>query len=136
MEQVIKFRMWNNVKDNPSASKMFYDTDEVMECLKQQLLFNDKSHKFYSLGYDQCGDGNVFMQFTGLFDKHGKEIYCGDILKGVSYNTFSKGQSDNYEVIWGVDGWHIKGTYFSIQELRNYCNNDIEIIGNIHQNSK
>ena len=123
MEQVIKFR-GKRIDNNDFTYGYF-------------IAIQNKEH--YILEDCVLGLNHVEVipesvgQFTGLLDKHGKEIYCGDILKGVSYNTFSKGQSDNYEVIWGIDGWHIKGTYFSIQELRNYCNNDIEIIGNIHQ---
>jgi hypothetical protein len=36
--------------------------------------------------------------------------------------------------MWGVDSWHIKGTLFGIQELKNYCNNNIEVVGNIYEN--
>jgi hypothetical protein len=36
MSRVIKFRMWST-----EPSKMFYDTEIVMECLKQQLKYND-----------------------------------------------------------------------------------------------
>ena len=130
MEQVIKFRA---LKDDMSNCIFMYG-QLVYDAIGQPRITEiDSSGK--GLTFHTCLKGTE-GQFTGLLDKHGKEIYCGDILKGVSYNTFSKGQSDNYEVMWGVDGWHIKGTYFSIQELRNYCNNDIEIIGNIHQNSK
>ena len=131
MEQrLIKFRA---LKDDMSNCIFMYG-QLVYDAIGQPRITEiDSSGK--GLTFHTCLKGTE-GQFTGLLDKHGKEIYCGDILKGVSYNTFSKGQSDNYEVMWGVDGWHIKGTYFSIQELRNYCNNDIEIIGNIHQNSK
>ena len=73
-------------------------------------------------------------RWTGLKDKNGKEIYEGDVLKGVSNNEFSKGEVNYYEVFWGVESWRIKGTYFSIQELSNYCNKNIEVIGNVHNN--
>ena len=130
MEQVIKFRLIYN--------KEVFAYERLTENGWQWMILkeNNRYQEIWNKGTIIDSHKLIREQFTGLLDKHGKEIYCGDILKGVSYNTFSKGQSDNYEVIWGVDGWHIKGTYFSIQELRNYCNNDIEIIGNIHQNSK
>ena len=69
--------MWNNVKDNPSASKMFYDIVQVMECLKQQMLFNEGK----PLGYDHEGDGNVFMYSTTQKDKDGIEVFDGDIVQ-------------------------------------------------------
>lgn len=132
MNQQIRFRAWDVYKE------MFIPTDVwAVICTDFGAIgIMLKDWEDYREGEYFYKNTQIVDQFTGLTDKNGKEIYCGDILKGVSYNTFSKGQSDNYEVIWGVDGWHIKGTYFSIQELRNYCNNDIEIIGNIHQNSK
>ncbi|MBK7638148.1 MAG: hypothetical protein IPJ13_30630 [Saprospiraceae bacterium] len=49
----IKFRMWNNVKDNPKASKMFYEIYQVMDCLKQQLYYDNQV--MGRLGYDHIG---------------------------------------------------------------------------------
>jgi len=46
MNREIKFRMWNNAGIN---SKMFYDTDQVAECLKQQMLSNDVEHIYIIL---------------------------------------------------------------------------------------
>lgn len=76
------------------------------------------------------------MQSTGIKDINKVTIYEGDILEGISNNEFSKGNINNYEVMWGIDHWHINGTNFTLQELFNYCNNKIKVIGNIYETPK
>lgn len=127
MNREIKFRAWHT-----KYLKMEYYDKE----LKEDIDYWDgcKGTKL-SMINSLCRNNNfILMQYTGLKDKNGKEIYEGDVLQGVSNNPFSLGHVNNYQVMWGVDSWHIKGTHFSIQELKNYCNNNIEIIGNIYEN--
>ena len=87
-------------------------------------------------------EGSYFMQFTGLFDKNGKEIYEGDIIsytehKGYLMNSFIG------EVVWldnhSAFGYKIglnEYPFNFIDEMQNDLLNHTEVIGNIYQNSK
>ena len=79
MNREIKFRMWNNVKSDPQKSKMFYDLENVFECLKQQMAWD--SHDVFTLQYNHVGDGSVFMQFTAYSIKMAKRFMRGIYAK-------------------------------------------------------
>ena len=123
----IKFRAWDKLTK----------TMRYVLCIDWLNGLVDLNGKIIERKYDNSkGDEVILMQYTGLKDKNGKEIYEGDIVE-----AWSEGKKAIGKVKQRIDGlWLMYPAWQSGKTWGLMPNKErkttVEIIGNIYENKE
>lgn len=113
--RTIKFRAWDE-----NYAEMIYEVGITPEGIPYSIPdYAEESDQFNY--YPTCHK----MQFTGLHDKNGREIYEGDIVRinGLVFEVIV----NDFTQEWVIDGE-------TGQERLSYAHKKCKVIGNIYEN--
>ena len=128
MEREIKFMAWlKKKKIMLTVTRLDYMQDGIYI---NGADYKDTKYRYY---YEALSPLEIeLIQFTGLLDKNGKEIYEGDIIK---IPTLQGGKSYNQKVIFNEGRFMLDFKYNKSGYM--FTKNNMEqseVIGNIYEN--
>ena len=122
MSREIKFRAWLKEDKKMENVKTIDFTDKTIRCLKKNEFIN--AYLLRRVSFDDV----ELMQYTGVKDKNGKEIYEGDIV------VLNNIENDNMCIVryehssYRLEGWSLR------EDLSNVEDRFLEVVGNIYEN--
>ena len=134
----IKFRAWDNFNNrmiqNDRILKICFVRSNHIPCLVVYSNRNIENHTEIREDDKQYCNEFELMQYTGLKDKNGKEIYEGDIVE-----AWSEGEKAIGKVKQRIDGlWLMYPAWQSGKSWGLMPNKErkttVKIIGNIYEN--
>lgn len=129
-----KFRAWHNELGRMMSIKNMWFQDSCLE----ELELNDSVMNDYITAYP---DEVELMQSTRLFDKNGKEIFEGDIIRTSAYGFivgfgeytyFEDDDTQTTEIGFYLSFLNVKPATYA--PFDNYYWDNCEVIGNIYEN--
>ena len=131
----IKFRAWDNVHTSLGCRMVYHGYDHNLKTIADFWQWINNHDKM------------PVMQFTGLKDKDGKDIYEGDILLSQEYSDKSHSRKCKYKrfrvrVCWDEKEARFYTSFIDKEDLYKYRYGqwgdffDCEVIGNIHENTE
>lgn len=134
----INFRGWHSAMKKMFSANEMADDQLTLLPIGRFINVHGQATKFSTI-YPQ--DKFIPLQFTGFYDKNGKKIYEGDILRRFEYKSLS-------EVVWGLGCWRSRvNTPKGIRDYELMHNSgqdefesdtprlhNFEVIGNIYEN--
>ncbi len=125
---MIKFRVWDKETKSMWNIERWHVEDEYFDLIEPDKSVADHNAK---RAWRKQSDV-IIMQYTGLFDKNGKEIFEGDIVEIIyDYEPFTGvvvydlGETD-FKATNGNEDYGNNFQYLTVGE-------SIEVIGNVHQ---
>lgn len=123
----LKFRAWDNT-NNKMIIPGIYDSFHLHMTWTGNVYKEGKLQDY------------IFMQFTGLKDKNGKEMYFEDVVIIRDDESDNPPHAQTFKIVqddFGIPVFYSLGHYENWDFLEFFSsrrNNDFEIIGNMYEN--
>jgi uncharacterized phage protein (TIGR01671 family) len=116
----LKFRAWDKTKNTMMTSSVIWG--------ETHLELTGINYEPWQESTQADDIGPELMQYTGLKDKNGVEIYEGDVVKCEKEEVVNPWVVDNHGgADWVI--WNLLNTSYHLHQLEE----DMEVIGNIYQ---